>query len=161
MPRHALTRAAVPAALLAALTAAQAAEPEIGAVVVTAKRIQEALAAERALTPGAVTLVDGEANYERKVANLGDNGVGHAAHAHAAQSAMVTETVMRTEGAVAYATETLVVQETVVDDRAAQMREARLKGYEGDSCGECGNFTLVRNGTCLKCDTCGGTTGCS
>ena len=22
-------------------------------------------------------------------------------------------------------------------------------------CGDCGNFTLVRNGTCLKCDTCG------
>ncbi|WP_420393639.1 vitamin B12-dependent ribonucleotide reductase [Acuticoccus sp.] len=38
---------------------------------------------------------------------------------------------------------------------------ARLKGFEGDPCGECGNFTLVRNGTCLKCDTCGGTSGCS
>ncbi|HWB43821.1 MAG TPA: vitamin B12-dependent ribonucleotide reductase, partial [Hyphomicrobiaceae bacterium] len=39
--------------------------------------------------------------------------------------------------------------------------EARVKGYEGESCRECGNFTLVRNGTCLKCDTCGGTSGCS
>ncbi len=39
--------------------------------------------------------------------------------------------------------------------------EALMKGYVGDSCGECGNFTLVRNGTCLKCDTCGSTTGCS
>ena len=39
--------------------------------------------------------------------------------------------------------------------------EARLKGYEGDNCGECGNFTMVRNGTCLKCDTCGSTSGCS
>ena len=39
--------------------------------------------------------------------------------------------------------------------------EARLKGYEGDACGQCGNFTLVRNGTCMKCDTCGGTSGCS
>ncbi|MEM6849612.1 MAG: vitamin B12-dependent ribonucleotide reductase, partial [Pseudomonadota bacterium] len=38
---------------------------------------------------------------------------------------------------------------------------ARLKGFEGDPCGECGNFTLVRNGTCLKCDTCGATSGCS
>ena len=37
--------------------------------------------------------------------------------------------------------------------------EARLKGYVGDACSECGNFTLVRNGTCLKCTTCGGTTG--
>tara|TARA_B100001123_G_C15290198_1_gene1017191 strand:+ start:21 stop:2213 length:2193 start_codon:yes stop_codon:yes gene_type:complete len=44
------------------------------------------------------------------------------------------------------------------DGQAAQ---ARLKGYEGDACSECGNFTLVRNGTCLKCETCGGTSGCS
>ncbi len=46
---------------------------------------------------------------------------------------------------------------TAADKRA----EAIMKGYVGDSCGECGNFTLVRNGTCLKCDTCGSTTGCS
>jgi ribonucleoside-diphosphate reductase alpha chain len=45
--------------------------------------------------------------------------------------------------------------------RASRVAEARLKGYEGDSCPECGNFTLVRNGTCLKCDSCGSTTGCS
>src|SRR5215468_6884939 len=38
---------------------------------------------------------------------------------------------------------------------------ARLKGYEGDPCTECGQFTMVRNGTCLKCITCGTTTGCS
>jgi ribonucleoside-diphosphate reductase alpha chain len=42
-----------------------------------------------------------------------------------------------------------------------QMVEARLKGYEGESCRECGQFTLVRNGTCMKCDTCGTTSGCS
>ncbi|MDJ1156696.1 vitamin B12-dependent ribonucleotide reductase [Chelatococcus sp. SYSU_G07232] len=46
---------------------------------------------------------------------------------------------------------------SVADRRA----EARMKGYEGEACPECGNFTLVRNGTCMKCDTCGGTTGCS
>jgi ribonucleoside-diphosphate reductase alpha chain len=39
--------------------------------------------------------------------------------------------------------------------------QARMKGYEGEACSECGNFTLLRNGTCMKCDTCGGTTGCS
>jgi len=38
---------------------------------------------------------------------------------------------------------------------------ARQKGYEGDPCAECKQFTLVRNGTCLKCDTCGATSGCS
>ena len=47
--------------------------------------------------------------------------------------------------------------ETVADKRA----EARMKGYVGEACPECGNFTMVRNGTCLKCDTCGSTTGCS
>jgi ribonucleoside-diphosphate reductase alpha chain len=39
--------------------------------------------------------------------------------------------------------------------------EARLKGYEGDPCGNCGQMTLVRNGTCLKCMSCGETSGCS
>ena len=48
-----------------------------------------------------------------------------------------------------------------VDSRLGQIREARIKGYEGDACDECGNFTLVRNGTCLKCVTCGATSGCS
>jgi ribonucleoside-diphosphate reductase alpha chain len=47
------------------------------------------------------------------------------------------------------------------DTRIEKIRAARMRGYEGDSCSECGNFTLVRNGTCLKCETCGSTTGCS
>jgi ribonucleoside-diphosphate reductase alpha chain len=47
------------------------------------------------------------------------------------------------------------------DNRASRAAEARLKGFEGDSCGACGNFTLVRNGTCMKCNTCGSTSGCS
>ena len=47
------------------------------------------------------------------------------------------------------------------EDKAAMIAKARMQGYEGDSCHECGNFTLVRNGTCLKCDTCGSTSGCS
>lgn len=34
-------------------------------------------------------------------------------------------------------------------------------GYSGEACGECGNFTMSRNGTCLSCKTCGATTGCS
>jgi ribonucleoside-diphosphate reductase alpha chain len=45
--------------------------------------------------------------------------------------------------------------------KAERRAEAKAQGYEGEMCGECGNFTLVRNGTCMKCDTCGSTTGCS
>ena len=38
---------------------------------------------------------------------------------------------------------------------------AKLKGFEGDPCSDCGQLTLVRNGTCLKCQACGATSGCS
>lgn len=38
---------------------------------------------------------------------------------------------------------------------------ARLRGFTGDQCSECRNFMMVRNGTCLKCEACGATTGCS
>jgi len=60
----------------------------------------------------------------------------------------------------------LAVSAALEDDHANELRlerirAARIKGYEGDSCEECGNFTLIRNGTCLKCDTCGATSGCS
>ena len=48
--------------------------------------------------------------------------------------------------------------ERVEADRRAK---AIMQGYTGDACTECSNFTMVRNGTCLKCDTCGATSGCS
>ena len=47
---------------------------------------------------------------------------------------------------------------TTAMDAAAK---AKMQGYEGEACGECGNYTLVRNGTCMKCNTCGATSGCS
>jgi ribonucleoside-diphosphate reductase alpha chain len=47
------------------------------------------------------------------------------------------------------------------DQPLSASAQARLKGYEGEACGDCGQFTMVRNGTCLKCVTCGTTTGCS
>jgi len=45
--------------------------------------------------------------------------------------------------------------------QARKMQEAKMKGYEGEACPECQSFTLLRNGSCMKCDTCGSTTGCS
>ncbi|WP_316196709.1 adenosylcobalamin-dependent ribonucleoside-diphosphate reductase [Bradyrhizobium sp. SZCCHNS3053] len=42
-----------------------------------------------------------------------------------------------------------------------QRAVAKMSGYTGDCCGSCSSFTMVRNGTCLKCTTCGETTGCS
>jgi ribonucleoside-diphosphate reductase alpha chain len=66
-------------------------------------------------------------------------------------------------------TDTQVVSAQIIEEtrpspapsNARQIVEARMKGYEGENCAECGNFTMVRNGTCLKCDTCGSTSGCS
>jgi ribonucleoside-diphosphate reductase alpha chain len=55
----------------------------------------------------------------------------------------------------------LSIEQPVRNARQQRVVEARMKGYEGDACGSCGNFTLVRNGTCMKCETCGSTSGCS
>lgn len=54
--------------------------------------------------------------------------------------------------------------ETALSSGAISMdarTKAKMQGYEGEACGECGNYTLVRNGTCMKCNTCGATSGCS
>ena len=48
-----------------------------------------------------------------------------------------------------------------VEKDIALIDEAKLKGYTGDICQECGQATMVRNGTCLKCMSCGATSGCS
>lgn len=44
---------------------------------------------------------------------------------------------------------------------SSQVQRARQQGYEGDTCPNCQSFTMVRNGSCLKCQTCGSTSGCS
>jgi ribonucleoside-diphosphate reductase alpha chain len=66
-------------------------------------------------------------------------------------------TALKSEPAPAPSEEAAPATRTNADRRA----EAKMKGYVGEACPECLNFTLVRNGTCLKCDTCGSTTGCS
>jgi len=38
---------------------------------------------------------------------------------------------------------------------------SKAKGYTGNACSECGQLTMVRNGACEKCDSCGATSGCS
>jgi ribonucleoside-diphosphate reductase alpha chain len=84
-------------------------------------------------------------------------GQGQGAAQAEATGALQTGASETTMAAVAVS-ETIVAE---VDESLVLARQARAKGYEGDACGECGNFTLVRNGTCMKCVTCGGTSGCS
>jgi ribonucleoside-diphosphate reductase alpha chain len=86
---------------------------------------------------------------------------GAAATAFAAGTEATARAYVSTGGETAVATASVPSQDTAQSQRIERIREARAKGYEGDPCGECGNMTLVRNGTCLKCDTCGSTTGCS
>ncbi len=99
------------------------------------------------------------------------NGAKAKQVASAAPAQAVTATAAPLQAAAGGAQQTATEQSATVvvsaeviektDTHMDQVREARMKGYEGDPCGECGNFTLVRNGTCLKCNTCGATTGCS
>ncbi|MCB9750238.1 MAG: vitamin B12-dependent ribonucleotide reductase [Myxococcales bacterium] len=114
----------------------------------------EEVVSERIVTPGPLKLsVDlprssrlffnkkGSIEVEDRTAEVAQAGAGAGASAVAAAPAA--------SGGVA----TMSVGE--------QVRVARLKGYEGDACGGCGSFTMVRNGSCLKCMTCGATSGCS
>ena len=84
-----------------------------------------------------------------RAAGAGHIFEGEAGAAETTASSVVTQTVARAVEALAERSESDLIS------------EARVKGYEGEACQECGNFTLVRNGTCLKCDTCGSTSGCS
>ncbi len=84
---------------------------------------------------------------------IDSNGAAAAETAGGAQSGVSENAV------AAFAVSEAVVTE--VDASLERVREARVRGYEGDACEECGNFTLVRNGTCMKCVTCGATSGCS
>ncbi len=61
----------------------------------------------------------------------------------------------------AMSSEVVVGHVTPAGGASAARQLARQQGYEGDPCPECGALTMVRNGSCLKCMSCGGTTGCS
>ena len=86
------------------------------------------------------------------------NGTAAAAAVEEPVATMRVETPAPAETATAAPAAVAASADTVVAERVQQ---ARMQGYEGESCPECQNFTLVRNGTCLKCNTCGSTTGCS
>jgi ribonucleoside-diphosphate reductase alpha chain len=97
----------------------------------------------------------------KPAAGTPQNMISHGSLAVAAGSVTETKAYLQTEADGVTVKVGVSVQgneHAVISER---IREAKAKGYEGDACTECGNFTLVRNGTCMKCDTCGGTSGCS
>nr|MBX2806072.1 vitamin B12-dependent ribonucleotide reductase [Hyphomicrobiales bacterium] len=128
----------------------------------TEKPVEGALVADRYMSRG---LMRGALNNKVVVVSGGsmavngnDGAVSHVQH-------QIATAPPKFDGntAVAISAETEIASSVAsVAHTADSLRnEARIKGYEGEACGDCGNFTLVRNGTCLKCDTCGSTSGCS
>lgn len=137
----------------------QGEEPAVTEEEVVSERVIEEIIEDR-VEPSSGKAVAGRPGG----ASNGHSGNGHGSggaksspsHAGYGSAALTSPTPVRLrpnpEAAAA------VVAET---DSFRAYREARLKGYEGDACSDCGQFTLVRNGTCLRCDSCGATTGCS
>ena len=90
-------------------------------------------------------------------------GAGAVAFGGGVDAAAALETLVpavAAGGGMAQATTSTAVSSGTISSLSARDK-AKMQGYEGEACGECGNFTLVRNGTCMKCNTCGGTSGCS
>jgi ribonucleoside-diphosphate reductase alpha chain len=50
---------------------------------------------------------------------------------------------------------------TATMSKTEAISASKAKGYTGNACSECGQLTMVRNGACEKCDSCGSTSGCS
>jgi ribonucleoside-diphosphate reductase alpha chain len=106
--------------------------------------------------------IDGHARHDQgageTVSKMRDGAATSHLYAVAGSSALKSEPVGDAELAtLGFAQPAKQTAPSIADRRL----EAKMKGYVGESCPECANFTLVRNGTCLKCDTCGSTTGCS
>ncbi len=90
----------------------------------------------------------------------GGQGMGATAFTGGDPSAALQTLVPETAATAAVASTSTTVLSAGAVEVDARVK-AKMQGYEGDPCGECGNYTLVRNGTCMKCNTCGGTSGCS
>jgi ribonucleoside-diphosphate reductase alpha chain len=90
-----------------------------------------------------------------------EGGVDGAARALAGNGAMAEAKASQPGGAAVAASDGEAVVAVATAPEVDARTKAKMQGYEGEACGECGNYTLVRNGTCMKCNTCGATSGCS
>jgi len=96
-------------------------------------------------------MIQGEGKRESKAPLTGSHVKGNRNNGHAKPVEIIPVRSNGNEGGQAVTARKLVSTASI----------AKLKGYEGDPCTDCGQLTLVRNGTCLKCQTCGATSGCS
>jgi ribonucleoside-diphosphate reductase alpha chain len=103
-----------------------------------------------ALKPASDEAIAYKRDYEERAKEL----IEDIAFEEAAGAASDATAALFTDAA---ANEAAEAKKLAADRRAKSL----LQGYTGNSCSECQNFTMVRNGTCEKCDTCGATSGCS
>jgi len=64
-------------------------------------------------------------------------------------------------GALAAAFSTAAAPFAAEAPRSMPMDQAKRAGYTGESCASCGSVRVRRNGTCVVCEDCGTTSGCS
>jgi ribonucleoside-diphosphate reductase alpha chain len=125
------------------------------------EKVQTAVVADRYMSRG---LMRGALNHNLVMVSGHSvvSGEGESTSGHIRQAIAGLQLGLDGNAAVAISPDIQSFVASPVPGTATALRaEARIKGYEGEACGDCGNFTLVRNGTCLKCDTCGSTSGCS
>ena len=119
-------------------------------------------------------LVQGGSNRVRMATSLVDyifrelaiDYLGRNDLAHVSEEDLETTSISRPEitddGVARSQGESRNIQMRLDVDPEAEMRKmAREAGFTGDICDDCGGSQMVRNGTCLKCNGCGATTGCS
>jgi ribonucleoside-diphosphate reductase alpha chain len=99
---------------------------------------------------------EGSATATASLASISTDSEDHALHANdSGGMSILSDSSEETVPGISFADATASRSQTEL------VQEARMKGYEGEPCGTCGQFTMVRNGSCLKCASCGATSGCS
>lgn len=96
-------------------------------------------------------------DYEERAAELAEE-IAEEVSEEVATESQQSVTALFSDKAAADAAAAKAEAKKVENER--RMRSI-AQGYTGNMCSECQNFTMVRNGTCEKCDTCGATSGCS
>ncbi|MCZ7449471.1 vitamin B12-dependent ribonucleotide reductase [Agrobacterium rhizogenes] len=102
-------------------------------------------------------IVSFKRDYEERAKELAEE-IAEEVIDEVVQESQQTATALFSDKAAADAASAKTEAKKVENER--RMRSI-AQGYTGNMCSECQNFTMVRNGTCEKCDTCGATSGCS
>jgi ribonucleoside-diphosphate reductase alpha chain len=110
---------------------------------------------------GDVGLLEPEVETDVAVATVAVGESSVSIEAEAATTEVGKQPIGFAIEAVATAMNAALSAPAPVAGKGEKIREARMKGYTGDSCENCGSMGMVRNGTCTKCIDCGSTSGCS